>query len=208
MGRDDPYRAKKVTKPIRQAPPDFLEIGPTLTITDCQRHWGVSERVAQRWYRTAGIRPAKYIPTGHKIDDPVPEGFAADARRMCPRDLQRKYHRGRLKVILWLSECGIEPTPRDQSAIMRRYWQARPPAPKKRPPPVIRPQHVWKPIPGPDGSLHGQAAQFMRQYAAVYRARESGRADQQGEFYRYGNVILTPDELLQRAEAKGWRFAA
>lgn len=51
------------------------------------------------------------------------------------------------------------------------------------------------------------AADFLRKFSPIYRCNERGRADV-GEgakrFWRYGNVILTPDELMQRAAAKGW----
>lgn len=59
-----------------------------------------------------------------------------------------------------------------------------------------------------DYSPEAQAADHLRRYTFVYRCTERGRADHRGEFYRYGDAVLTPDELIRRAEAKGWRLAA
>jgi hypothetical protein len=44
----------------------------------------------------------------------------------------------------------------------------------------------------------------LRRICAVYRCTETGRADPKGKFWRFGNAVLTPDELIARAERKGW----
>lgn len=49
------------------------------------------------------------------------------------------------------------------------------------------------------------AAQFLRRhYPNVYRCDADGQADQKGEHWRCGTLTLAPDEMLQRAEAKGF----
>jgi hypothetical protein len=58
-----------------------------------------------------------------------------------------------------------------------------------------------------DGTIEGRAAEVLRAYAPTYRCNEIGRqdcADERKCWWRYGNVVLTPDEMMQRAAAKGW----
>lgn len=50
-------------------------------------------------------------------------------------------------------------------------------------------------------SMFDEAADALRRERfVVFRCDDRGRADQKGEFWRLGNTLLTPDELLQRAE--------
>lgn len=48
------------------------------------------------------------------------------------------------------------------------------------------------------------AADFLRSFAPVYRCDERGRPHERGAHWRYGAVVLTPDELLQRAARRGF----
>lgn len=57
------------------------------------------------------------------------------------------------------------------------------------------------------GRVQGQAdmaAQHLQKFAPVFRCDERGEANPKGEFWRYGNTILTESEMLERAERKGW----
>jgi hypothetical protein len=55
-----------------------------------------------------------------------------------------------------------------------------------------------------DMSIDGQAAEFMAKDRPVYRCNEAGRQDLAGLFWRCGNAIITPAELMERARHKGW----
>lgn len=48
------------------------------------------------------------------------------------------------------------------------------------------------------------AAQHLRRDAPVFRADADGTANPKGKCWRYGNAVLTEDELLAKAERKGW----
>jgi hypothetical protein len=60
--------------------------------------------------------------------------------------------------------------------------------------------------------FHGQraqgvadmAAQHLRRDAPVFRADADGSANPKGKFWRFGNITLTEDEMLAKAERKGW----
>ncbi len=50
-------------------------------------------------------------------------------------------------------------------------------------------------------SIYDEAAGVIqRERFAVYRCEDNGKANPNGKFWRVGNVVLTPDELLERAE--------
>jgi hypothetical protein len=51
---------------------------------------------------------------------------------------------------------------------------------------------------------------FMRRLAPIARCNEQGKPDPTGSFFRFGNTVLTPGELMRRAEARGYgeRMAA
>ena len=113
--------------------------------------------------------------------------------------LKRHYGRSGKTINRWLSEVGIEAKP---------YREPKPQkaAPAKRWAPGGSP-HAIKVDHTRDISLHGLAAEHLRcaTRAVIYRSTECGRADPKGLFWRYGNVVLTPDELLMRAERHGFQ---
>lgn len=203
---------------IRPMPADFPELGPTLTFSAACRHWKAGGAVIHRWHRENGSTFAPYLCKGRKVrlSEPAPAEFAELAPTLFIKELMARYHCGAKKVRRWLKECGVQPRPYDHAEAGRIRWRnvprkERAKAFNRQPPPRRR---IWnytgpkrKPLPEKDWSIHGQAADHLRRYAAVYRCGERGAANPQGDHYRYGNVVLTPDELLQRAQAKGWEMA-
>ena len=49
------------------------------------------------------------------------------------------------------------------------------------------------------------AAQHLRRDAPVFRADADGKANPKGKCWRYGNTVLTEDEMIAKAERKGWQ---
>lgn len=53
-----------------------------------------------------------------------------------------------------------------------------------------------------------RAADFLRSHdrTVLYRCDESGKADQQGENWKYGfgSLVITEEEMVAKAERKGW----
>ena len=47
------------------------------------------------------------------------------------------------------------------------------------------------------------AAEYLRKFTHVYRCNDRGAPDHKGKFWRYGSTIKTPEELIDRAHAKG-----
>jgi hypothetical protein len=66
-----------------------------------------------------------------------------------------------------------------------------------------------------DGTLEARAADHLRTvgYRPVHRSDDKGGFDQGGTFWRAGNVVLAPADLIARAQRlgfnpDGWRIAA
>lgn len=61
--------------------------------------------------------------------------------------------------------------------------------------------------------FHGQraqgaadmAAQHLRRDAPVFRCDADGAANPKGKCWRFGTIVLTEDEMIAKAERKGWR---
>lgn len=49
------------------------------------------------------------------------------------------------------------------------------------------------------------AAQHLRRDGPVYRCDAAGKANPKGKFWRFGNITLTEEQMLAKAERKGWR---
>lgn len=178
---------------IRAAPEDFAEIAATKTIYRLQKHYEVGERMIKRWMRETGITPTRKtgrIPHNRR---PMPEDFREVAPHRTHRALCDYYKCSRGKIIDWLKEAGVATagyTPVERTAR---------PAPR---PFIFR---------GHSKTLHhadlrtitmfDQAAdELRRERFVVYRCNERGRYDEKGDFWRLGNTLLTPDELLKRAD--------
>jgi hypothetical protein len=178
-------------------PADFKTFAPGRTINSLQKHYGVAERAIKRWRDQTGVRlydPA--IDPRPRKGCAIPDGFADIAARESDRALARLYDRDPKTIRRWRGLCGIE---RKKSA------------PKVKPQPAVQsirgrftaPAGMGV-IPGPKAGVEEDAAQHLRRICAVYRCTETGRADLKGKFWRVGNAVLSPDELIARARAKAW----
>lgn len=198
---------------IRPMPADFPEIGPTLTLAAACRHWKAGGAAVHRWHRENGTTIASYDNRHRRPRPaaPVPDDLPELAQTMCFGELMKHYQKGARLIRRWLEEAGVKAAPFDRHAQMIRVHRERAKPFNRQPPPKRR---IWNytgpkapPLPARDMSMHGQAAAHLQRFAPVYRCAETGRAVEWGAFYRFGNVVLTPDELLQRAKAKGWEMA-
>ena len=182
----------------RTVPADFREVGPTMGKKDLQRHYATNHRTITRWFAETGA--AHY--NAYNLTQPIPDDFAENAKVLIITELRKHYGGGHKKIERWLNLLGIEPL------------RAVHPGPKKRAdmPQRHRPatHNINRMGTSYIGivdrgirtrSIHDEAADVLRRERwVVYRSTDKGRADHKGEFWRVGNTVLTPDELLQRAE--------
>lgn len=190
--------------PNNQPPPDgFAAKARHLTVQQLRRLYRCSDHLILRWLGEAGIARKRHHPAA------APPDFAARAAVLHFSALCRHYGVSERRVRRWIAETGAEPLPfarpsRPKPAPKRprgRPKQARP-----WPPPLALPPRRPAPRDPPrNGSPEGLAADHLRHFAPCYRCDADGRAALAGGWWRYGNVVLAPDELRLRAVRLGWR---
>lgn len=195
-------------------PADFKERGVGIMNRPLAEHYGVSLTTIGQWRRetnTPSTCSNKGVP--RKIRRELPEDFAHFGRLLGQGALKVHYGTGSDTIKRWRTESGVT--------------YSRPPKPVREPRPKRLKSQPFKRQPAkrsivsvmgrahktgftipPDTSIEGSAAQVLRALAPTYRCDKLGRQDRDGDFWRYGNALLTPDELLVRATAKGWSIAA
>lgn len=191
-----------ITKPSKPVPADFAEIAPHRTRHQLCVRYQAQYLAVDRWLAETSLEPLK------------------DDRRAAPpefAELAPRYTAHRLGVMLkachktvrrWAQELGIEihsnPIPREP-----KPRKPRAPRVRERKAPVLR-QKYWRGAPksfdhrNVDMSVEGRAADYLRHIAPVYRCDERGRFLATGKFWRTGNVLMTTDELIDRAMRKGF----
>jgi hypothetical protein len=188
----------------RPMPEDFAELAATMTLRRLTKHFATNHRTVTRWAREAGITPRK----GKRFTlIPLPEDFAVRAATMLHVDLCRHYGVHHRTVERWYAVAGLKP-----------YRPARPEKPTRETTGYRRmtgaqkrayagPKSAFGNLLRRDDSLEGRAADFLRRFAAVYRCTEKGGVVEDKArltHWRYGNVVLDADALVERAMRKGW----
>lgn len=187
---------------IRPMPPDFRTVAPGKSRNELRAIYHAGDRALFRWLDMAGIGTALL----RSRPRPCPPDFAAIAPTMTCNALANHYRASRDAVARWARETGVAAMPRHVAPVK--------PAPRRKP--AVRndgyagPKSAFVARLPHDPSREGQAADVLRRFAAVYRCTETGRADQRGDYWRYGNRVLTGDELVERAgrhgfDPDGWR---
>lgn len=166
----------------RPVPADFVAVSERCTSRDAvAEHYRVSATLVARWEADAGYRR----PSHRAV--PIPADFAAVAPTMTKAHLVRHYRVSETTVCKWIAACGAAPMTMAQ-------WR-----------------RALAGVGGCDMAANDQfrarecheiAANVLRRYAAVFRCDARGKACPGGGYYRVGNAIITPDELLARAERK------
>lgn len=62
-------------------PPDFSAVAPGMRVAEAVNYWGVGEDVVRRWFREAGITPARLKPKGRPANSTG--GDSEKRRQMC-----------------------------------------------------------------------------------------------------------------------------
>lgn len=177
----------------RPVPDDFAQQAKVCTRIKLERLYGVGHNVIRRWCKTAGVSPVSCIR-------PVPDDFAERAAVMLKQEMRVHYNVGHDTIQRWLDEAGIEAL---QYAPARKERSAQ--APKRAvlatyAPTQARERHRDR--------FDMAADDLRRNRWVVYRCDDRGRADLKGKFWRAGNTVLTPDELLTKAARYSFKEAA
>lgn len=170
----------------RPVPQDYTQLAPTMGLVALAKHYRTGEKTVHRWAEKTGVHPYVIVLR------PAPSDWAELAPTMGLLALTRHYKTNHRIIKRWAKETGIEPKP---------YV---PTPPKPRAPKSVR--KVARIRPGDFQiartrvtTIYDDAANTLRAYAAVYRCNDRGGFDERGKFWRMGNVVMTPSELLERA---------
>ena len=171
----------------RVMPADFALVAPTMTKMEMKAHYQTTFNTITRWLEEAGVRQAKPKPSGNALPRPAPADFAALAPTMTKSQLHRHYNTSWDALTRWLVETGTTPADPPKARHQPTYFRN-------------NPQHrIHRDVRQTD--IYDDAADVIRRERfAVHRCDDRGRYAPKGGFWRVGIVILTPDELLQRAD--------
>lgn len=175
--------------PSRQAPDDFAELASTMHRAALQRHYDVGEKLVVAWIRETGASP----PIAPRAVRACPDDFASLAPTMTRKGLIKHYRTSDVAVVRWIAETGVKPYVRPVPEVSA--------LPKPSGPKPFR--FKGEKIVHMDARLHtiyDRAADDLRRKFVVFRCGPTGKFDEKGEHWRVGNVVCTPDELLQRAD--------
>ena len=182
--------------------PDIMEKAKVLHLAALARHYGLTAKKMAYRVKVLGIKPAPkpaQFGTTKSVADDKYADLAERAKEMHARALARHY--------------GVT-APTITKTLRKRGIVAAPP-PKYIPRPNAKRTLPYKFIPRATPftdtriKTHADlAAEFLQRECAVYHCDEDGRANPKGKFYRRGRAVLTPDEVIARAVAKGWRANA
>lgn len=171
---------------LRPMPADFTERAKELNRTELRMHYRATTATVYRWIKEAGVGHLIPPPKGTR---PLPDDFAELAKVMTCFGLEKHYNCSSDTVKRWTRESGVTPISQWEKPRQRK--------PQKLPERRLKPVMVTPRV----RSMYDEAAEALRRDRwAVFRCDERGRYSLAGDFWRVGNVICTPDELLQRAE--------
>lgn len=175
--------------PAKPIPADFAEKARTLSIRKLAELYSTSETTVCKWRKAHGIGggPSSIANAIAARLIPVPVDFADRAPGQSTNALCRIYGRTEKTVKRWRRETGIVAVAYVQPVKSR----------------VVLPGRSLNRAPQLTGREQ-EAAQHLRRWAAVYRCAETGRAEANGTHWRIGNAIVSPSELIERAERRGW----
>jgi len=140
-----------------------------------------------------------------RLKRPLPDDFAAIAGTMGAEQLKLHYGARSSTIKRWCDESKVRPAACKPAG--RRKAAVTPIITARR---TVAPMAVDKRFSGAatrtkreDGTA-ARAADHLRRDAPVYHCDERGRPNPDGSYYRVGNAVLTPGEVIARAERKGW----
>lgn len=169
-------------------PAGFADMAKSLNKTMLQKHYGVGERRINNWLDAAGIVS---VSPQYPVRRLLPADFAEIAPTMIQAELTRHYKADWTTVKRWCAEADVAPAV---------YVFVQPPQPKRSNFAFRGHAQTLRHADLRVITMYDEAADVLRRERfKVFRCDARGRANPKGDFWRSGNTLLTPDELLQRA---------
>lgn len=188
-------------KPVRVPPPaDFAEMHSSILSYDrLAKHYRVKPMRVYQWMSELGIE--RRVP---KKETP-PDNWAELCAEFCRAEIARHLGVTHHTVSSWADATGVSPKP-----YVRPVKEKAPKEPRQKATERPKGNPGWRPphniahrLAGPRDAFE-RARDHLAKYFAVYRCRETGRADHEGECWRIGMAVISGDELLERAQRKGF----
>lgn len=184
-----------MNKNMRPMPYDFHEMSKRLvTRENLMNHYQCGWNAVRRWLAELGepIRPSKN-------GKPIPANWEKIAPTMHKAALQDYYNVHPSVINRWIALTGVEVgAPPKPKVPQRNHFSLAPTGGRG-----------LQYIPTRTYGIHDMAAdEIRRQRFAVHRCDERGRYQEDGPMWRVGIMVLTPDELLERAERYRAKVAA
>lgn len=167
----------------RQIPEDFVEFADGKSLAQIIKHYRCAVRTAIRWRNECGLKPISENSPPPRFRE-VPDDLAENCRTKSVNGLAKHYRTGHDTIKRWLAKTGLRASTFQPSSLGRMGT------------PLYGQMHYTK-----MRTLFDEAADILRKERwVVYRCDERGEYAQGGKWYRVGNIVCTPDELLQRSE--------
>lgn len=171
-------RSHRIIRPI---PDDFVQNRARMTWRALQAHYGAGSRTLGRWIKELGL-PAKANLPPPKPRLTLPADFAELAPSMSKTSLGEYFNASQKVIERWLCEAGVSAKPRPPVGKMAlQGWASDIPPPRRESPEDI-------------------AADYLRKWQPVSRHSD-------GKMWFVGRLVLTSQELIDKAEAKRNREA-
>lgn len=163
---------------VRPMPPDFPEMRKKHTLKYLQKHYKAGARALLRWNKEVNGEPKRAI----QIKRIMPDDFSEVAPSMTKAEMIKHWKTSPDVVNRWISESGVTPKKYKPKVFRFSGWKSDIPKPKR------------------DNEVD-LAVEYLRKYMAVSRCSKHGKYEQAGNFYRAGAAILTPAQIVEKADA-------
>lgn len=170
---------------LRPVPDDFLEVAPGKPQNWLKQYYRTSLKCVIRWQQETGVMKCTGSLPPPKPKREVPDDLAEVARSRYLHEIV-KYYRTSEKVLRrWMKETGIKPGKRLSANLLERAGQP----------------WVSKLTDMRQKNIYDDAADELRRHRwIVYRCTHKGVYARKGDYWRVGQIVCTPDELLERAD--------
>jgi hypothetical protein len=186
------------TSILAPVPADFAEQAAKMNQLQLKQHYERHADTIRRWCKETGITP--FTHSRVKPERPIPADFATLYPTMSIKKLGALYKTAPAKVLIWADALGIR-----RAKGCGHIGVVTKPAPVKpasaRSAPKLVAHHPLAMLSRHrDMSAAGQAADYLRQFGAVWRCTETGRPDPAGKCWRRGSAVLSAAEIVERAD--------
>lgn len=169
----------------RPIPDDFLIFAPEKPQHILMKHYKASYKTISKWQKETGVAKCPPPPPPPAPRRPIPNCFADRVRNSFFNDLVTYYKTSENTIRRWLKETGLKP---GRTRLSRGLDKAGRP-------------FVARIATFASKSIYDEAADTLRKERwIVYRCTHKGVYAKSGNHWRIGNLVITSEELIERAE--------